>query len=562
MNKCECKLICTCNNLNIRTGPSTSYSATGLFLNKNDVVDVIEEKDGWYKIDENKWVYSNNNTYLKTVNNNKIASTRDVTKDEAEATEDESTSIFDALFGEKNGPDLADYGGLTTSLTSQMTFKELDGLFGIPYQYTESVDRRLQSGTFTKMFYGRKFSDKIMTKLPLLVMTPGKPEFMSGFSSSYKEGMAAKISELLTNKESVSLDELLNGEASGKYYTFAFDYANYYKIVNPMCKQMANFMGVEDFVFKGTKLGNFNWDNYTNDQMKGLISGNEYISFYIESETQISESFSSSTGESMLSSGLNQMSDIGKEISFLLGYGAGVKLEASSVDGYEATTEMLGQLVGNSGYSPAHILERLKSGISTIASGGKLIFPEIWKDSTYSKSYSVNIKLISPDSDNVSIFLNIMVPMLHLMAFSLPIQIGYNGLASPFLVRAFYKGFFNCDMGIVTDMTINKGAEGRWNINGIPTQVDISLTIKDLYQALALSSPSCINPAEFLRNSSMIDFLANMAGVNINKPELLRSLGMYIDVLSDNITSLPNNIGLTVDNYLSNVVNNIFKGIF
>ena len=117
-------------------------------------------------------------------------------------------------------------------------------------------------------------------------------------------------------------------------------------------------------------------------------------------------------------------------------------------------------------------------------------------------------------------------------------------------------------MGIVTDMTINKGAEGRWNINGIPTQVDISLTIKDLYQALALSSPSYVNPAEFLRNSSMIDFLANMAGVNINKPELLRSLGMYIDVLSDNITSLPNNIGLTVDNYLSNVVNHIFKGIF
>ena len=33
-----------------------------------------------------------------------------------------------------------------------------------------------------------------------------------------------------------------------------------------------------------------------------------------------------------------------------------------------------------------------------------------------------------------------------------------NGYVNPFLVRACYKGFFNIDTGIITDMSVTKGA--------------------------------------------------------------------------------------------------------
>ena len=59
---------------------------------------------------------------------------------------------------------------------------------------------------------------------------------------------------------------------------------------------------------------------------------------------------------------------------------------------------------------------------------------------------------------------------------------------SPFLVRAFYKGLFNVDMGIITDLTFTKGKEAAWSKSGIPLTVDVSFTIKDLYNDMYITN--------------------------------------------------------------------------
>ena len=46
---------------------------------------------------------------------------------------------------------------------------------------------------------------------------------------------------------------------------------------------------------------------------------------------------------------------------------------------------------------------------------------------------------------------------MHILGFTAPRALGYNGIQSPFLVRCFYKSFFNVDMGIVTNLNITKG---------------------------------------------------------------------------------------------------------
>ena len=59
-------------------------------------------------------------------------------------------------------------------------------------------------------------------------------------------------------------------------------------------------------------------------------------------------------------------------------------------------------------------------GVSSILDGGKIIFPDIWSDSSYDKSYQISIKLRSPDNDSLSIFLNVIKPYCKILALTLP----------------------------------------------------------------------------------------------------------------------------------------------
>ena len=206
------------------------------------------------------------------------------------------------------------------------------------------------------------------------------------------------------------------------------------------------------------KLRDFNWSNYTNSALTGAFSSKEFVAFYVNADTQISEDMSNSTGESMLANTVNSQSDMAREIAFLLGEGAGVNLsafDASSItNAFDEFTGMLDKITPGK-----NILSDITSKFKVIASGAKLLFPEIWNDSSFSRSYNVSINLKSPDGDKMSWYLNIAIPLVHLMAFVLPAQTQGDcnqGYKSPFLVRAFYKGLFNCDMGIITSMTINK----------------------------------------------------------------------------------------------------------
>ena len=201
----------------------------------------------------------------------------------------------------------------------------------------------------------------------------------------------------------------------------------------------------------------------------------------------------------------------------------------------------------------------MKQGIQSVVNGGKMIFPEIWSDSSFSRSYRISIKLRTPDADNLSWFMNIGVPMIHLICLVAPHQLGPNGFQSPFLVRGWYKGFFNCDMGIITDMEISKGDKGRWTLNGLPTEVDISFTMKDLYQILTLTSKDD-KISDLLSNTAMLDYIANMCGINVYKPDLERAIDLvYMTIKNEVVDTITFNGFIGVENALSNMINSIFK---
>jgi hypothetical protein len=105
-----------------------------------------------------------------------------------------------------------------------------------------------------------------------------------------------------------------------------------------------------------------------------------------------------------------------------------------------------------------------------------------------------------------------------------------NAYGNPFIIRAIYKGFFNVDMGIITSMSVSKGAECQWSPEGIPTSITVSIDIKDLYSALSITSTGNDGDWSYdtMSNTALMDYIANLCGVNVYKPEITRLIEMWL----------------------------------
>lgn len=458
------------------------------------------------------------------------------------------------------------YSNMNNTPVENIVTGNLHGIFGVPYQFMEDVDLRLD-GTDV----GRVYAEKIMSKMPLLFITPGKQVFMEGFSKNDKKNI---IQELLSASNP---DVNAITKASGKYYSFEYDYATYYKYVNTMCWVVARYLGIDGQKISVGKSGykkisSIDWSTATNDDFKTYFSSAENVIFYLDGMTNVSETFSNSTMESSLASTVNGLSDTAKELKFILGDNSAM---ASIIDGMgdvstTITSSLSSAISGLGGGLLAGLTGR---GINTILSGGKISFPELWSDSSFDRSYSLDIKLRSPDCDPLSIYLNILVPYIHLLALVLPKNLDGttdsgtedpNGYTSPFLVKAFCKGIFNVDMGMITDLSVSKGAECQWNDDGLPTQIDISLSIKDLYSLLSMStyettSVSFNKICNIVANTSMMDFLANMSGLNLAQMEMGRKMQMFTYLKMSEIKTIYSRTWTGFDQLLTNSMNKIYR---
>lgn len=438
-------------------------------------------------------------------------------------------------------------------IVDSIIINNLNGIYGIPYQFMESVDPRLSKTNSL----GRKYTEKIMSKIPLLCITPGTAEFMSNYSKDEQRGLLAA---LLNEGKETAIGDIIR--KNGRYFTFAFDYNEYYKYVNGFAWAGARFLNIQDVVLT---IGNqqaiaseFDWGKALNPNLKATFTSQEFIGFYMDSPDSVSESISNTTTQSQLSNAVNGFSDMAKELNFLLGSTAGKTLDILDADQLSSSMEGIYQFADNY-LNGSNLFKRVASGFATVATGGKLIFPEIWSDTDFSRSFDITIKLRTPDMDTMSWYINNYIPLCHLLSLAAGHQIkdNPNGYDKPFLVRAYYKGMFNVDMGIVTGMSIRKGKEAAWNADGLPTELDIDLEIKDLYNMLAIVDAS--EPKEFVTNNLLMDYIANTCGININQMDIERSLEIYTILTTNKFKQLPNRIGRTIHDGVDNLIKNVYE---
>lgn len=504
--------------LRVRNAPSCAGAVIAI-IDDGVTVQASKEDNGWYFIDQyGGWCSGN---FLQTTGGpNAVTSVeidpetqKEEKKKKKKKKENKNKVIEDTI---------REYALSTDDnmSTKNLLSKSLHGIHGLPYQFMDSVDRRLPG---TKI--GEVYADKIVSRMPLLLMTPGRVNFLRDYKN--KQSAASVIMKLIDNVAPVDLDQMVGNV--GRYYTFDFDYMNYYGCVTQMITSGAVFLELDkvkvNVTGKWEMLGSIDWSEAGNDSFKGILSEKEYVAFYIDSVNQVSENFNNNTGPSRLSDTVNSFSDTAREIQFLLG-NIGIsplKDENALAEAMSSVKDIADKYLGGN-----QLLSDIGRQFGTVALGGKLLFPEIWQDSTFTKNYNISMKLRTPDGDKLSWFMNIYVPLCHLVCMAAPVQAedGVSGYVSPFLVRAYYRGLFNCEMGIITDMSITKGKEGAWTIDGLPTEIDVDITLKDLYSALTITKNN--NTSAFCNNLCLVDYIANTCGININEPDFVRQINLFV----------------------------------
>lgn len=232
----------------------------------------------------------------------------------------------------------------------------------------------------------------------------------------------------------------------------------------------------------------------------------DFIPFLANKDINISESISNSTQANPLAANLNA---------------AAAEAAAAKANNYasgnadDAAKSLMEQL--SSKFS--HIKGGLFRGdVSTVVSGeGRVTLPDMWSDSSFSRSVSLNFTFTSPYGHNLAIFENTYIPFLLLFCMSTPRQIGSKTFTNPFFVRVNMKGMFSIPMGIIESLTIERGDDkNNWTTEGIPRTIKCSVTIKDLSPVLMMSMARSKFFSLFAGNDGLTSYINTLSGLSIH----------------------------------------------
>ena len=256
---------------------------------------------------------------------------------------------------------------------------DMTALYGIPYSFMNRTDLRYSK----KVNVGRKYVEKILSKMPVLLITPGLPNFSPDMSKKERKSLVKALLGSVNIKQKAL--NYLYKKNNMRYYALDFKYTAYYKYVNAMCRYCAIALGIGSVKhpMTGKKGGcafkSYKWQKARNMKLKKVITTRSYISFYLDAETSISETMSNSTTYSQLKDSINSISDIAKELQFLAGPIVGSKIAALDDEGNttfsNAVDEIANNVASKLGYT--RFIKNAMEGIKTVATGGTIVFPKI-----------------------------------------------------------------------------------------------------------------------------------------------------------------------------------------
>lgn len=206
--------------------------------------------------------------------------------------------------------------------------------------------------------------------------------------------------------------------------------------------------------------------------------GGLYLAMYVNPTGSVSESFSNSVG----SIGTNGMI---KSVSSKV---QNLKFDIAGGNIVAGMNEALGMVKNVLTGAADGFTLGLTSVISSIVGGSYFDIPLKWDDSEFNAaSLSYSVDLVAPYGGNVfSRLQNIYIPLAAILAGAAPMATGKAGYSSPFLCSIFNKGKQDISLGMITQLTIERGIHNlSMNRQKKAMGFRISFTVTDFSKILA-----------------------------------------------------------------------------
>lgn len=405
-------------------------------------------------------------------------------------------------------------------------------ILGLPLFYSQLDDPN-----------NRVYRETFESDLPVLYIIPGRPILNKKLLK--KSGIFSKAMELLDDnlvgefmETTISLFNIKNFNDL-RFISFKEDYSTYFSYLQTVLTFLHASMGID---------GTFKLEDWYSS-----VSNAYGLAFYLDKSTSASDNASNEYGASSLANEANQKSGQIREYKQFLGMGnnGGLFSKIASgvgeiISGLIESVPVVGGLVGSFGKT---------------LQGSQLYYPDIWQNSTFSRSYTLSFKFYSPYGDPYCIFKYVYVPTMALMCLSLPPMDGIYAYKQPFLVRMSCPGYFECECGAITSFDMKRSEDFLWTTEGLPNEISISMTVQDLYPNMIMP----IKVREFRYNAGMTSFIECMAGIRFDQLDVIGSIKRKFKItknrwdqalsfqwLDNKVESTKYNIGQTLKhNFLS-----------
>jgi hypothetical protein len=141
------------------------------------------------------------------------------------------------------------------------------------------------------------------------------------------------------------------------------------------------------------------------------------------------------------------------------------------------------------------MLGRIANNVDVLAAGGRIDFPMLWKNSTYSPSYTMTIRLYNPDPGSKEATAKFIIgPIAALLLLGLPQSVGEGAYSWPFIHRFYAPGIYNLDPGYIANITVVKGGDQQ-QISWKQTMgvVDVRIDFGSVFNSILSNASSSRN---------------------------------------------------------------------
>lgn len=244
--------------------------------------------------------------------------------------------------------------------------------------------------------------------------------------------------------------------------------------------------------------------------------GSKYVSFIVDHQDTVSESFTNTTRESSIAQSANQTSSEARSRTYDM---------AGGNIGDDVLSEAIEFIAGGVKELIAGTAKSI--GLSGLAAlGGKAFMdmPEFWESSsTTLPTNTYTMELRSPYGNGISVLNNIIVPLSMLLAGTAPRSTGKNSYTGPFICKLWSQGRNKVELGMITSLNITRGAGGvGWNIHDQAVGIDVSFTVTNLSKMLHMPISNEVSLTDALgitsldEDNNFTDYMATLGALSMN----------------------------------------------